>query len=143
MKIIDTRENIGEIVLCVFVFIFLIGFLFLMIFGICSLYKHYSVWSAGMDGKAELNQADWSRQISVREAMAKRDAAVMLAQAEVERAKGVAAANKIIGTSLENNEAYLRYLWIQNLQNDKNQVIYVPTESNLPILEANRLNSKK
>ncbi|MGD9276296.1 MAG: hypothetical protein PVJ67_03935 [Candidatus Pacearchaeota archaeon] len=47
---------------------------------------------------------------------------------------------RIIGTSLQNNEAYLRYLWIDNLQNEHNQVIYVPTETNLPILEASRLN---
>lgn len=120
----------------------LILFLFICasLFGVGYLYNHYAVWSAGMSGKAELNQADYSRQIAVREALAKKNSAIMLADAEVERAKGVAAANKIIGTSLEGNEAYLRYLWIQNLQNDKNQVIYVPTEANLPILEANRLN---
>jgi len=109
------------------------------LFGIGSIWSEYSVWSAGMAGKAELNQAEWSRQIAVREAMAKRDSAVMLAQAEVERAKGVAQANSIIGNSLKDNEAYLRYLWINNLQNEKNQVIYVPTEANLPILEATRL----
>jgi regulator of protease activity HflC (stomatin/prohibitin superfamily) len=108
--------------------------------GIGSIWAKYNVWSSGMAGKAELAQADYSRQIAVREAMAKRDSAVMLAEAEVDRAKGVAQANKIIGDSLKGNQDYLRYLWIQNLQNDKNQVIYVPTEANLPILEANRLN---
>lgn len=61
------------------------------------------------------------------------------AEAEVERAKGRAQANKIIGQSLNNNESYLRYLWINNLKNEHNQVIYIPTEANLPILEAARL----
>ena len=61
-----------------------------------------------------------------------------MAQAEVERAKGVARANKIIGDSLQGNEAYLRYLWIQGLQTNKMNVVYIPTEASLPILEASR-----
>lgn len=120
----------------------IIGTIILIIFGtmgVSASWAKYNVWSSGQQGKAELQRADWNRQILVREADAKKDAAVSLAAAEVERARGVAAANKIIGDSLKDNEAYLRYLWIENLQNDKNQVIYVPTETNLPILEANRL----
>ena len=56
------------------------------------------------------------------------------------RAKGVAAANKIIGDSLHGNEAYLRYLWIDGLREHGKgaAVIYVPTEAGLPILEAGR-----
>ena len=47
--------------------------------------------------------------------------------------------NKIIGDSLKNNEAYLRYLWINDLANVKDRtVVYVPTEANLPIPEAGR-----
>jgi len=105
-------------------------------FGIGALYAKYNVWTSGLAGEAELKQADWNRQIAVREAEAKREAAISLAQAEIERAKGVAAANKIIGESLNNNEAYLRYLWIENLSQTKDQIVYVPTETNLPILEA-------
>jgi len=55
------------------------------------------------------------------------------AEAEVERARGVAEANDIIAGSLEGNEEYLRYLWINGLQTNQMQVIYVPTEANLPI----------
>ncbi len=62
----------------------------------------------------------------------------MLAQAEIERAKGVAEANRIIGDSLKNNDSYLRYLWIDNIHNTSNQIIYIPTEASLPILEAKR-----
>lgn len=115
--------------------------LIFLYFGIGYFYNNYNVWRAGMQGKSELMQADWNRQIAVREAEAKREAATSLAKAEIERAKGVAQANKIIGDSLRGNEAYLRYLWIDSLQNSKNQVVYVPTESNLPILEANRTNN--
>ena len=99
---------------------------------------HYQVYQQTLSGKAHLAEAESSRQIAVTEAHAKMESAKMLAEAEVERAKGVAKANEIIGKSLEGNEAYLRYLWIQGLQEGKNEVVYVPTEANLPILEAGR-----
>lgn len=102
-------------------------------------YPQYRVYSQEMAGRALLAEAESSRQIAVREAQAKKDAATMLAAAEIERAKGVARANQIIGDSLRNNEDYLRYLFVNGLENTRNQVIYVPTEANLPILEAQRL----
>ena len=98
----------------------------------------YGVYRQGLAGEAELANAEYSRQVAVREAQAKKDSAVLLAQAEIERAKGVAQANKIIGDSLKDNEAYLRYLFVNNLADTKNQVIYIPTEANLPILEDTR-----
>lgn len=101
---------------------------------------YYSVWQQGMAGKAALMKATQDRQITVQEADAKRESAKSLAEAEVIRARGVAEANRIIGNSLKNNEAYLRYLWVDGLQQTKNQVIYVPTEANLPVMEATRLN---
>lgn len=121
-------------------FLVLFGFLFVVsiMFMICAINAKYSVWSSGLEGEAQLKQAEWNRQIIVREATAKRDSASLLAQADIERAKGVAQANKIIGDSLKNNENYLKYLWIDSLQNTKDQIIYVPTETNLPILEASR-----
>lgn len=127
----------GAIGILLFISILVFGW-----FGVSSVYTKYNVWRAGMAGKAELMQADWNRQIAVREAEAKRESAVSLAQAEVERAKGVAQANKIIGDSLKNNEEYLRYLWVDSLKETQNKVIYVPTEANLPILEASRGNNQ-
>jgi hypothetical protein len=99
----------------------------------------YNVWSARKAGEAELAQADQNRQIAVAQARAKAESAHFEADAEVTRAQGVARANEIIGKSLQNNEAYLRYLWINGLEENRNAVIYVPTEANLPILEASRL----
>lgn len=99
----------------------------------------YNVYSSRMAGEAELAQAEYSKQVQVREAEGKLAAATKLADVEVARAKGVAQANTIIGDSLKNNEAYLRYLWITDLVNTKApSVIYVPTEANIPILEAGR-----
>jgi hypothetical protein len=100
----------------------------------------YNVYTQRMQGEAILAHAQASRDVAVAEAKAKMESAELLAQAEVTRARGVAKANTIIGESLKSNEAYLRYLWIQNLENSKeHQVIYIPTEAGLPILEAGRL----
>ena len=103
----------------------------------------YNVWQQEMTGKAELSRAEQNRQIRIQEAKAKKEAAVFEAEAEVERAKGVAQANKIIGESLNENENYLRYLWIQSLNDGNAEAIYVPTEANLPILEADRFSQPK
>ena len=102
----------------------------------------YSVYSQRLEGEAELARAQQNRQIAVNEAQAKKDAATMLADAEVERAKGVAKANQIIADSLKGNEAYLRYLWVTEVAavgKEGKTVVYVPTEGNMPILEATRL----
>ena len=100
----------------------------------------YNVYMAEMSGKAELAQADQNRQIQIAQSKAKADAAQYEAQAEITRATGVAQANKIIGDSLKGNEDYLRYLWVNNIENNKNEtVVYVPTEANMPIMEAARL----
>jgi len=98
----------------------------------------YKVWTQELNGKAMFKEAEWSRQIAVEEARAKKESAILEAEAEVERAKGVAEANDIVAGSLEGNEEYLRYLWINGLQTNEMQVIYVPTEAGLPILEAGR-----
>jgi len=95
----------------------------------------YNVYEQALHGEAELAKANYSKQVAVQEAHAKMESAKLLADAEVIRAEGVAKANKIIGDSLNNNEAYLRYLYINNLEHTQNQIIYVPTEANLPILE--------
>lgn len=103
-------------------------------------WPNYRIYQQKLAGEAELARATQNRQIRIQEARAKQESAVLEAQAEVERAKGVAQANKIIGDSLKGNEAYLRYLWIQGLQQEDSppQVIYVPTEAGLPILEAGK-----
>jgi regulator of protease activity HflC (stomatin/prohibitin superfamily) len=100
--------------------------------------KMYKVWALEKDGQAELAKAEWEKKIAIEEAKAEKESATLKAEAEVERAKGVAEANKIIGDSLKNNDAYLRYLWIDKIGNNDQDVIYVPTEANLPILEASR-----
>ena len=113
-----------------------------LIFGMvgCSMWvmPNYSVWQQGKAGEARLREAESSRQIKIEEAKADLEAAKLYRGAEVERAHGVAEANEIIGNSLDGNDEYLRYLWIDRIGNHKGEVIYIPTEAGLPILEATR-----
>lgn len=96
----------------------------------------YNVYSRQKDGEAQLAEALASKQVAVQTAKAKWESASYEAKAEIVRAGGVAQANKIIGDSLRDNEAYLRYLYVNNMEHTQNQVIYIPTEAGMPILEA-------
>lgn len=98
----------------------------------------YRVWQQKMEGEAELSHATYSKQVAVQEAQAKKDAAALLGEAEVARAHGLAEANRIVGGSLGGPENYLRYLWIQQIDKVSGQVIYVPTETGLPLTEAGK-----
>ena len=105
----------------------------------CSMYPPYNVYEQRMVGEAELARAEYNTKVAVQEAAAKKEAALYLAQAEVARAEGVAQANKIIGNSLKDNESYLRWLYIEGMKEKTGQeVIYIPTEAGLPILETGK-----
>ena len=96
----------------------------------------YNVWQQSLAGKAELQKAEYTRQVAVLEAQAKKDSAQQLADAEIIRAQGVAKANQIIGDSLKDNREYLQYLYITGLEegsNKGNVTIYVPTEGGMPV----------
>ncbi|MDE7237561.1 MAG: hypothetical protein K2N66_07040 [Paramuribaculum sp.] len=98
----------------------------------------YNVWSQEMEGKAEFAKAEQNRKIKIEEAKANLEAEKLNAQAEIERAKGAAEAIRIENGSI--TPTYIQYLWVrqQSDLSDKT-VIYVPTESNLPILESTRM----
>lgn len=108
--------------------------------GCGAIFPPYRVYSAQKDGEAKLAEALSSKQIAVQTAKAKWESADYEAKAEVRRAEGVRDANRIIGDGLRGNEDYLRYLYINNLANSHDQIIYVPTEAGLPVLEAGRRN---
>lgn len=119
--------------------------LIIVFIGCCmGIYPQYFVYSQRMRGEAELAHAEYSKRVAVETAKAAKDSASLYAESEVLRAEGVAKANKIIGDSLHGNESYLRYLWIQSIDHESAKtIVYVPTEANLPILEANRLKDAK
>ena len=96
----------------------------------------YNVWAQSLEGKAELQKAEYTRQVAVLEAQAKKDSAQQLADAEIIRATGVAKANQIIGDSLKDNREYLQYLYITGIEDgakNGNVTIYVPTEGGMPV----------
>lgn len=103
----------------------------------------YRVYEARKEGEAELAQAQYSREVAVAEARAKMESADMLAQAEIKRARGVDSAIKIISGSLQNNTAYIQWLWVNNMEKKDKTVIYVPSSGmGIPITEAQRISSK-
>lgn len=126
-----TKTDLGKVIIITLIF----GFLLIAIYAINPI---YNVWAQEQGGRAELARADYSKRVAVVEAQAKLDSSVLLAQAEVKRAEGVAKANQIIGESLRGHKEYLQYLWITQLEKSTHETIYVPTETQLPILEATR-----
>lgn len=96
----------------------------------------YRIYRQDLRGQAELREAEWTKRISIEEAKALKESATLKADADIERAKGIAESNRIIGDSLRGNEAYLRFLWIEGLKDGSGERIYIPTEAGLPILEA-------
>lgn|SRR3990167_2208891 len=138
LSTMEYNEDLENFKLAKRIFIIIIFFILLIFVWTTYFYPLLKPWWAQQTGKAELAQAEQNRQIAVLEATAKKESAIQLAQAEIERAKGVAKANEIIGDSLKGNEEYLRYLWIDAIHDKEHQIIYVPTEANIPILEAGR-----
>ena len=109
-----------------------------LVVGVLYVWPKYRIYRQDLAGQANLRQQEWEKKIRIEEARAEKESATLLAEAEVERAKGVAQANAIIADGLKDREEYLRYLWINQLTMNPQQVIYVPTEAGLPILEAGR-----
>ncbi len=100
-----------------------------LLFVIFFLWQWAKVYSANQTGAAELARATQNRQI------AKLDA-----DAQIERARGVAESNKIVADGLGGPEGYLRFLAIEAMKEQRGAVIYVPTEAGIPITEATRFN---
>ena len=121
----------------------IIGLIFGVLFIIaCSwMLPMYNVYKQKMNGEASFQRAQKDREIRVLESKAKMEAAQYEYQADTIRAKGIARSNEIIGSSLNQNEAYLKWLWIDELHKSKS-VIYIPTENGMPIMEAQRLKGK-
>lgn len=124
----------NKLAVIILVIVLVIGFIGLAMWVL----PQYGVWRQELRGKADLREAEWSKKVQIEEALANLEAEKLNAKAEVERARGAAEAIEIEGGNL--TPAYIQYLWVrQNKFNDKT-TIYIPTEANLPILEADRFN---
>jgi predicted Holliday junction resolvase-like endonuclease len=123
------REPVVGLGACLLVLILIIG-------GFLWGWPKYRIYQQTLRGEATLREAEWDKKVRIEEARAKKEAAILEKEAEVIRAEGVRKANEIIAGGLGGHEGYLRYLWIQGLQDGSSEVIYIPTEAGLPILEA-------
>jgi regulator of protease activity HflC (stomatin/prohibitin superfamily) len=129
------NQNYGGLLLGIFVLaILIIGAL---MFGL----PKYNVWQQEMAGKAEMAKAEQNRKILVEEAKARLEAEKLNAQAEIERARGMAEAMKLENGTL--NETYNQYLFIRTLEKiaDKGslpQIIYLPSEGMVPVMDLNK-----
>lgn len=131
--------NFQQIHLAVIIKVIAIGVAILVLIGVSMAFIRpwYNVWSQEMEGKAEFAKAEQNRKIKIEEARANLEAEKLNAQAEIERAKGAAEAIRIENGSI--TPTYIQYLWVRQQGELNNKtVIYVPTETNLPILEATR-----
>ena len=94
-----------------------------------------------MAGKAEMAKAEQNRRILVEEAKAKLEAEKLNAQAEIERARGMAEAMRVENGTL--SETYNQYLFIRTLEKladkgDLPQIIYVPTNGMVPVMDVSK-----
>lgn len=113
----------------------LIGVVLLVIVLIAAwmfVYPNYRVWSQEMRGKAALAEATQSKMIQIEQA-----------RAELESAELRAKAIKVIGQTAKDFPEYREQEFIGAFgealrEGAINQVIYVPTEGNIPILEAGK-----
>lgn len=93
----------------------------------------YRVYVARMDGQANLQHAEQTRQILVTQAQAERDAAKLRAEAI-----------GIVGEAAKKYPEYRQQEFIgafADALKDGNisQIIYVPTEASIPLIEAGRI----
>lgn len=120
----------------------ILGLVAFMLWG----FPQLGVYNRTLAGKAALMEAESTRQVRVLEAKAKQESALLEATAEITRAQGSAKAIAALKAELGSSDAYLRWLYIQGLQEQggnsgEKTVVYIPTDGlvPLPISEAPRL----
>lgn len=95
-------------------------------------FRHYNVWSMEMQGKAKLAEATQSRQIQIEQAKAELEASKMRAQAI-----------QIMGEAAQKYPEYRQQEFMASFgealrEGKMSQIIYVPTEANIPLMEAGK-----
>lgn len=106
---------------------FIIAIAITLIIGAFFAIPYYNVWQQGMSGEAALARANQTRQIMVTQAQAERDAATLRAQA-------IGIMGKAAKEFPEYREQEFIGAFAEALKEGKiNQLIYVPTENNIPV----------
>lgn len=110
----------------------LVFVLFLVVGGMAGC-PQYDVYYQRLQGEAALAKAHSVRQVQVTQAQAEKDAATL-------RADAIAIVGKAARDFPEYRQQEFIGAFAEAMHNGKiNQIIYVPTEANIPILEARRL----
>ena len=96
------------------------------------------VYNHTLAGRAALMEAESTRQVRVLEAKARQESAELEARAEVTRAEGSAKAIAALKAELGSSDSYLRWLYIQGLQEQGDKsgektVVYIPTDGLVPL----------
>lgn len=132
-----TSQKIQLVAIGIFVLLGIIAWL-------CWVLPIYGVWAARKRGEADLAEAQGEQQIQIAQAESRLKSATLNKDAELIDASAVAKSVEIIGKALHDNEGYMRWQWIRMMeQRDSGDTIYVPTESNLPILEAGKRRDRR
>ena len=108
--------------------------------GLFWIFPTYNVWRSSMSGKAQLREQEYVKQVAIEQAKAELESAKLYADAEIERARGVAESTEIISEKLQKNEAYLQYLAIQAqikmADSPNHTTIYIPSGINgIPVIK--------
>lgn len=103
-----------------------------VIFGGIYVWAQIRVYNATSIGKAELARADQNRQIQVTQAKAEKDAAELRASAI-----------RVMGKAAQDFPEYRQQEFMAAFgealrEGTMNQIIYVPTEANVPLMEAGK-----
>ena len=109
----------------------------LIILGLIWGYQYFKVFSAEMSGKAKKMEAQQARMVLVEQARAEKEAAQLRSDAIL-----------IVGEAAKKYPEYRYQEYIgafaEALKNGKiHQIIYIPTEAGIPILEAGRKSYNK
>ena len=123
------RKQKGEAAAIIVVVLAIIAIIGLLFFGL----PMWNVWRSGLSGEAELMRAEQTKKVMVETARAERDAASLRAE-EI----------KIMGAAAKEFPEYRQQEFIQAFgealrEGNIAQIIYVPTEGNIPITEATRV----
>lgn len=100
-------------------------------------WPQYKIYKMELNGKAELAEAEWSKQIAIEEAKADLESAKLRAESTIIEAQATAEANEIVAGSLD--PMYINYLIAKGLTDGSSEVIYIPTEASIPIIDAGRV----
>lgn len=93
----------------------------------------YNVWQKGLSGKADLRRAEQQKQILIEQAKAEKEAAEY-------RAEAIEVMGKMAAKYPEYRHQEFIGAFAQALEDGKiQQIIYVPTEANIPIVEVGRI----